>query len=75
MNTLDTLRDLLGVGERRTAGTVQRIGATIQVATSAGVMIVPAPSNVPAVGDLVIIESNQITHNLGRETEIPIYDT
>lgn len=74
MNTLDTLRELLGVGATRTAGTVQRVGSSVTVASSAGVLIVPTPNTAVSIGDLVIVESNQITHVLGQESEIRTYD-
>lgn len=74
MNTLDTLKDLLGVGISKTSGTVTRIGSNVTVATSEGVMIVSTTRTDLSVGDAVIIEGNQITYNLGRGSEIVTYD-
>ncbi|AUR81214.1 hypothetical protein Ares1_0027 [Vibrio phage Ares1] len=75
MNTLDTIKELLGVGVERISGTVSRVGSSVTVATSDGSMIVSNPPGAVNVGDVVIIESNQITYNLGKAKEIPIYDT
>ena len=74
MNALNQLKTLLGVGASKTSGIVQRTGSSITVASSAGVLVVPSPNVVVSVGDLVIIESNQITHVLGQESEIRTYD-
>ncbi|AEH21881.1 VHS1068 protein [Vibrio phage 1] len=75
MNTLDTLKELLGVGSEKVSGTVSRVGSSVTVATRDGSMIVSKPPGAVNVGDLVIIESNQITYNLGKAKEIPTYDT
>ncbi|AUR96003.1 hypothetical protein NVP1215B_085 [Vibrio phage 1.215.B._10N.222.54.F7] len=74
MNSLETLRGILGVGSPKVSGTVTRTGSNVTVATNAGVMVVPSQRADLNVGDIVIIESNQITYNLGKESEIKIYD-
>lgn len=75
MNTLDTLKELLGVGTSLVSGRVTRLGTSVTVSTSQGVIVAPMPNvGTLAIGDTVIIESNQITHNLGRSSGIPVYD-
>ncbi len=75
MNALDTLKQILGVGASRVSGRVTRLGTSVTISTSQGVIVAPMPNvGSLSIGDTVIIESNQITHNLGRSGGIPVYD-
>ncbi|QNJ59189.1 hypothetical protein [Vibrio phage vB_ValS_PJ32] len=74
MNALDTLKGLLDVGSKRLSGEVKRVGSSVTVSTSSGMIVTPRPQVNLSSGDLVILEGNQIIYNLGSKKEIPTYD-
>lgn len=70
MNTKEQLRKLLGIKVSRVSGRVSRVGDLVSVITKNGTVHLPKPSMTVTLGDLVVIESNQIIHNVGAENSV-----
>lgn len=74
MNTTETLKELLGIGNSRLSGRVVSVGSNVQLSTSNGVVVVPLPNISLTIGDAVIVEGGQILYNVGNKEAITVYE-